>query len=576
MGYFERYEAWINSGLLDASSMQELKSIAGNDKEIEERFYRELEFGTAGLRGILGVGENRMNIYVVERATAGLCSYLLAIDGAKERGVAIGYDSRNFSKEFAAAAARVLTGHGIKTYLFESLRAVPQLSFTLRHLNCIAGIVITASHNPSKYNGYKVYWEDGGQIGPDQANAVTAAIEKTPWFSAKSMDEKSAIDAGLLTMIGKEVDEVYYEKTMSLLLYPELVKEKGHTLKIVYTPLFGAGSVPVQTILSRIGVTNVTVVEEQAMPNGDFPGLSAPNPENPEAFNLARELAKSSGAQVILATDPDSDRLGIAVADESGEFTVLTGNQIGCLLLYHILCAYEKRGNLPKDALVVKSIVSTTLADSICRAFGIEIEDVLTGFRFISEKIDNAVTKGDRTFLFGFEESYGFLAGTFARDKDAICAAMLAAEMCLAYNDRGMTLVEGLNEIYERFGYFGEQVSSYTLQGKEGMESIASTMSAMIENPPASVASYPVESIEDFTKGVRIANGQTEKLTLPTSNMLRLLFANGTWACIRPSGTEPKLKLYVGANAPTAAALKDKLAAIHGELESKLRELLGI
>jgi len=575
MDYMEAYRRWRESPLVDEATKGELAGLG--EAEIEDRFYTELNFGTAGLRGVLGAGENRMNHYVVRRATQGLCAYLKGIPGAAERGVAIAYDSRRCSPEFAMTTALALADAGIKAYLFESLRAVPQLSFTIRHLNCIAGVVITASHNPPAYNGYKVYWEDGGQIGPVQAEAVTKSIREIPWFRPTAITEAEAKEKGLLVMIGKEVDEAYYAATETLLLDPALLKEKGGELKLVYTPLYGAGSVPVRAILNRVGVTNVAVVPEQADPNPDFPGLSAPNPEDPAAFTLAVKLADELGADAILATDPDSDRLGVAVRVKDGSFAVLTGNQIACILLYRILSAKKATGKLPENALVVKSLVSTRLADAICKAFGVDIAEVLTGFRFISEKIDHAVKTGEETFLFGFEESFGFLAGGFSRDKDAICASMLAAEACVYYRERGMTLFDGLQEIYSLFGYFKEKVASYTLTGKVGMEKIAGAMAALRAEPPKAFGGSPVAAVEDYDAREKTdAAGAKTPIDLPKSNVLRFSLENGAWIAVRPSGTEPKLKLYVGANAPDEAAVDALLAGIFGEVDGKLRELLGI
>ncbi len=575
MAYQQRYQAWLDDPRVDPDTKAEIIALAKDEKEIEDRFYRELEFGTAGLRGVIGAGENRMNAYVVRRAAQGLGKYLNGIPGGAERGVAIAYDSRRFSEEFALETALTLASRGIRAYLFESLRAVPQLSFAVQHLGCIAGVVITASHNPPEYNGFKVYWEHGGQIGPEQADAVMAAIMSTPWFEPSSLTKAEAMEAGLLTMIGRDVDEVYYEKTASLLLEPSLLKEKGPGLKLVYTPLFGAGSVPVQELLKRVGVSNVQVVTAQEQPNPDFPGLKAPNPEDPAAFILGEKLADEAKADVILATDPDADRLGVAVRSGDGGFTVLTGNQIGSLLLYRILSTRAARGDLPKDALVVKSIVSTHLADAICARFGVQLDDVLTGFRFVSEKIDESVKTGKHTFLFAFEESYGFLAGGFSRDKDAICAAILVAEACVAYRERGMTLYDGLQEIYKLFGYYGERVQSYTLGGKEGMEQIAGAMAALRSAPPQAVGGAAVLAFEDYGAGTRtLADGSLEPLSLPNSNMLRFLLTGGAWVCVRPSGTEPKLKLYVGANAATKEELNELLSLLYKDIDAHVRGLL--
>ena len=552
-------------------------ALAGmQEAELEESFYTELAFGTAGLRGIIGPGTNRMNAYVVRRATQGLADYLCSIPGAKERGVAIAYDSRLYSDTFALETALVLANNGIRTYLFERLHAVPQLSFAIRHFNCIAGVVITASHNPPAYNGYKVYWEHGGQLGPVQADAVLEKINRVGYFEPKAMQREEALKQGLLTMIGREVDEAYYAATTTLLLQPELLRAHGNALKIVYTPLHGSGSIPVQEILKRVGVTNVRVVAEQAEPDPKFPTVKAPNPEDPNAFTLAMQLANETGADCILATDPDADRLGIAVREKNGAFTVLSGNQIGCLLLHYILSTLHEQGRLPKNALVVKSIVSSRLADAICARFHVQLDDVLTGFRFISEKIDESQRTGAHTFLFGFEESYGFLAGGFSRDKDAICAAMLAAELCTAYGLRHMTLQDALTEVYEDYGFFKESVKSYTLAGKAGMEKIASAMEALRVSPLFTLGIIEVEAIEDYKERKRqtLATGGQEPLMLPHSDMIRLLLKGGAWVVVRPSGTEPKLKLYIGANAPTEPEVDALLNTLMQDADAKLSALL--
>lgn len=548
MGYREAYAKWLGEDGLDASLREELVKINGDERDVEDRFYKELDFGTAGLRGIIGAGTNRINVYIVRRATQGLALYLKRIAGAAERGVAIAFDSRRMSARFARETALVLAANGIRAYLFETLRSVPQLSFTIRHLNCIAGVVITASHNPAQYNGYKVYWEHGGQMGPEQAEEVTGYIRSLDLFEARPMDENEAVEKGLLTYIGRAVDEAYYEATETLLLHPDLVKRKGSDLSIVYTPLYGSGNVPVRAMLERIGITNVSVVKEQETPDPAFPGLSAPNPEDPKAFELAVELANQTGADVILATDPDSDRLGVAVRGREGNFTVLSGNQIGSLLIQYILSSKKADGALISDSLVVKSIVSTRMADAICARYGVQIKEVLTGFRFISEIIDQCHKMGTPEFLFGFEESYGFLAGGFSRDKDAICAAMLVAEACVFYKELGKTLFDVLQEMYALYGWYQEGVISYTLEGKSGMERIGRIMSRLRERPMDSIAGIRVSVMEDFLprKRIHIDGAIEEEIQLPASNVLRYMMNGDAWLCVRPSGTEPKLKLYAG------------------------------
>jgi len=573
----EDYRASVAEWMLraDEATREELASMSARERE--ESFYTGLAFGTAGLRGIIGPGTNRMNAYVVGRATQGLANYLNSVPGAAGRGVAIAYDSRRFSDAFALQTALTLAANGIHAYLFETLHAVPQLSFTIRHLGCAAGVVITASHNPPAYNGYKVYWEHGGQLGPVQADAVLHEMERVGYFDAASMPKAEALEKGLLTMIGKDVDEAYYRATETLLLDPGLLREHGGSLKLVYTPLHGTGNIPVRELLRRVGVTNVEVVPEQAEPDPAFPTVRAPNPEDPGAFTLAYALADKIGADAILATDPDADRLGIAVRAKNGRFHVLTGNQIGALLLHYILSTLHRQNRLPKNALVVKSIVSTPLADAICAKYGVAIENVLTGFRYISEKVDECARTGRHTFLFGFEESYGFLAGGFSRDKDAICAAMLAAELSAAYAVRGMTLFDALSEVYETYGCYEESVKSYTLAGKAGMEKIASAMRALRAQPPLTLAGVAVDAVEDYKTGVRtdFTCGTQTELTLPASDMLRLLLHTGAWAVIRPSGTEPKLKLYIGASAAAAPEADAQLAALIQAADDKIIALLA-
>ncbi len=573
MEYRTRLSDWMRHA--DAAVVDELSALS--ETELEERFYTELAFGTAGLRGIIGAGTNRMNKYVVRRATQGLSDYLLTIPGAAARGVAIAYDSRLYSDSFALETALVLAQNGIRAYLFEGLRAVPQLSFAIRHLGCIAGVVITASHNPPAYNGYKVYWEHGGQLGPVQADAVLSAMGRAGYFNTAVMARDEALEKGLLTMIGSEVDEAYYAATATLLLNPALLRERGHELKLVYTPLHGSGNVPVRELLRRVGVVNVQVVPEQAAPDPAFPTVHAPNPEDPDAFTLARALADEAGADAILATDPDADRLGIAVREKSGAFTVLTGNQIGCLLLNHILSSLFAQGKLPEDALVVKSIVSSRLADAICARYHVQIEDVLTGFRFISEKIDECQRTQSRTFLFGFEESFGFLAGGFSRDKDAICAAMLAAELCASCAQRGMTLCDALQALYRTYGYYKEKVKSYTLSGKAGMEKIAAAMQALRTQPISALLGVKVDYMEDYRarRRTQTGSGAVTPLALPSSDMIRLLLHNGAWVVVRPSGTEPKLKLYIGANATGEQEVDALLETLLSGADTLLSRLLA-
>ena len=563
----ERYALWMNSPDVDEQTKAELAAIKDDPNEIEERFYTELEFGTAGLRGILGAGDNRMNIYNVRKATEGLARYLDENVKGTAR-VCIAYDSRHCSDLFAKETACVLAGHGVHVYLYSTLHSVPQLSFTVRELQCDAGVVVTASHNPPKYNGYKVYGPTAGQATPELASEITRHIRAVEGFKTAYKPFDEGIKDGTIELIGKDVDEIYYQKTISLLTQPELVKAKGKDLKIVYTPLHGSGNVPVREVLKRIGVTNVTVVKEQEAPAGSFPTVKAPNPEDPNAFTLAFRYAEEVGATVIIGTDPDSDRLGLAVKKTDGEWAVLSGNQIGAILIHSLLSSYKATGKLPANGLVVRSIVSTQLADAICAKFGVTLKEVLTGFRFIAEEIAKCEETHEHAFLFGFEESFGFLAGTSVRDKDAICAAMLVAEACVVYQQKGMTLYDALMEIYETYGFYREKVKSYTLEGKAGIEAIQNAMALLRKDPLSTIAGTAVTKAEDFLK--------PEETGLPRSNVLRYTLSDGAWVTVRPSGTEPKLKLYIGAHAETDAKVQARLDEIMNDMDAKLASLLGL
>lgn len=509
----------------------------------------------------MGAGLNRMNIYIVGRATQGVADYLKTVPGAAERGVVIAHDSRHQSDVFALRAACVLCANGIKTYLFDGLRAVPQLSFAIGHLGCAAGIVVTASHNPKAYNGYKVYGDNGAQINPDQAAKITRCIQAVENFSAVAcMDAGEAERAGLLQWIGKEEDEAYFAYTSSIVL-DQAVMKAASELKIVYTPLFGSGRVPVARILKDAGVKQFVEVESQSEPNGEFPGLSAPNPEMPEAFDEARIVADRVGADLILATDPDADRLGVAVRD-GDKFTVLSGNQIGCLILNYRLMKLKEQNRLPANGLVVKSIVSTSFADAICRKYGVRLDGVLTGFRFIGEKIDECEKYGKNTFLFGFEESYGFLSGTKVRDKDAICAALMVAEAAAWYSNRSMTLLDGLHELFAEYGWFAESVRSFTLYGVEGMAKIQAAMKKLRDVPPYEIAGAPIVAVRDYKRRVRTAGSEREPLDLPSSDVLYYELPGDDWLCVRPSGTEPKLKVYAGCREDNAEAAKQRADAM--------------
>ena len=567
------YEKWLKDFAADADTVADLKAIEGDEKEIEDRFYTELSFGTAGMRGVLGAGANRMNRYNVRRATKGLATYLLRDPESAKRGVVIAYDSRNFSPEFAKDTALVLCQEGVPAYLFDALRPVPVLSYALRHLHAIAGVVITASHNPKQYNGYKVYGEDGAQIGPDIADAVTAIIRATEYTDCKVMDEREALDKGLLKIIGnKEVDDDYIADIKTLSIQPEMLAKEGPKLNIVYTPLHGSGNVPVRRMLKEIGITNASVVLEQEKPDGNFPTVKiAPNPENPDAFTLAFKLADEKGATVIFATDPDCDRLGVAVKDSKGEWQLLTGNQIGCVLLHYILSTKQKLGTLPKNGAAVKSIVSTSLANKIAESYGVKMFETLTGFKFIGEKIQQFQDSGDYVFQFGFEESYGFLSSTFVRDKDGVNASLLVAEVAAACQAEGITLYDRVQQIFAKYGYFVEKVVSVTLPGKDGVAKMKEIMANLRDNPPTELAGMKVTAVRDYKKGIRVSAAGTEPTGLPASDVLYFELENGNWVCIRPSGTEPKIKLYVNTNAADKATAESLNATLREASEQLMK-----
>jgi phosphoglucomutase len=565
MRYQEAYLSWLARFADDAVTVADLTAIRDDEQEKEDRFYTELSFGTAGMRGIMGAGTNRMNIYNVRRLTKGLSEFLLSTPQSAAQGVAIAYDSRRMSAEFAMETALVLAASGIKAYLFDALRPVPILSYAVRHLGAAAGVVITASHNPPRYNGYKVYGPDGAQLSPENAADVTQCIRKLTYEDCLPMKEQAAADAGLLVIIGnKEVDDDYIAMVRGLSLRAELVKNEGGKLKIVYTPLHGSGNIPVRRILREIGISHVSVVPEQEMPNPDFPTVSAPNPEAPEAFRLAIPLANTVGADVVFGTDPDCDRLGIAVRDDSGLFHTLTGNQIGCLLLYHILSSRKATGTLPVNGAIVKSIVSTELARDIAASFGVACFETLTGFKFIGEKIQQFQDSGAYTFLFGFEESFGYLSGTNVRDKDGVNASLLTAEAACVCMTEGITLYDRLQMIYRQYGFYCERVISKSLPGKDGLERIREIMKKIRANPPQAFGEFTVAAVRDYLVGTRVSGGRTEMLDLPISDAVYYELSGGHWLCIRPSGTEPKIKLYVNTKAEaqdTAVLLNDALIA---------------
>ena len=566
MDYKKEYQRWLDNA--DAETVAELNGIKDDEKEIEERFYKTLEFGTAGLRGIIGAGANRMNSYVVGQATQGLANQLIKTNPARmELSVAIAYDSRIKSDEFARTSAAILAANGIKVYLFEELKPVPELSFTVRYKKATAGIVITASHNPAKYNGYKVYGADGAQLNPELAAVVLEEIEKTDIFTGvKTCDFDKAVAEGAIVMIGDEVEEAYLDCVQEQCINSELVREKGDTLKFVYTPFHGTGNKPVRKILKRIGFDNVIVVKEQEMPDGRFPTVKSPNPENKEGFKLAIGYAKECGADLIIGTDPDADRVGIIVKNKEGEYVNFTGNQVGALLSEYILSSLKERGELPKDGYIVKTIVTTNLVKAICAAYGVEMKEVLTGFKFIGEKIKESEQTGVGTYLFGFEESYGYLKGTYARDKDAVVATMLIAEMTLYYREKGITLSEQMENIYKKYGYYVEYVESVVMEGMDGSAKISGIMDNLRRNTPQSVAGKKVVTVRDYETSVRaeIGSGKTEKILLPKSNVIYLELEDGNNFVVRPSGTEPKIKLYClmrGGDEAEAEALVEAVKA---------------
>lgn len=545
----QEYDLWLTNPYFDEQTREELRAISSSEQEIEDRFYRDLEFGTGGMRGLIGAGTNRINKYVIRRATAGLAAYISRFgEQAKRQGVVISYDSRHFSREFAQESALILSSYGIKAYLFQDLRPTPELSFAVRDLKAIAGIMVTASHNPPQYNGYKVYWEDGGQIPPDRAEDILQSIAAiTDITQIQPLDLAEAASRGLFQEIGEEVDSRYLERIKSLVINSDLIKEMGSRCKILFSPLHGTGNMPIRRALNELGFNQVVVVPEQEKPDPDFSTVKSPNPEDPAAFKLALELAKTENPDVIIATDPDADRIGVVVKDGSGDYRFLTGNQTGVLLTYYILSQLQANGRLPDNGVVVKTIVTTDLVLNIARDFNIEVEQTLTGFKFIGEKIYEYEHTGDKVFLFGFEESYGYLAGTFVRDKDAVCAAVLIAEAAAFYKSRGRTLYSVLEELWSKYGYYQEALHNITLEGKNGREKTDFLMQQIRLQDIAEFAGFKVSRKEDYLNGIgfELSSGEKYPLTLPKSNVISFRLLTGGYVVFRPSGTEPKAKIYI-------------------------------
>lgn len=565
MDYKEIYNQWLENPYFDEATKEELKAIKDDENEIKERFYMDLEFGTAGLRGIIGAGTNRMNIYVVRRATQGLANYIAKVD-KKSQGVAIAYDSRHMSPEFAQEAALCLAANGIKAYIFETLRPTPELSFAVRHLGCVAGINVTASHNPPEYNGYKVYWEDGAQITPPHDTGIMGEVKAiSDWNTVKTMDKEEAVKAGLFEVIGQAVDDAYMAELKKQIIHMDAIQAEGKNLKIVYTPLHGTGNIPARRILKELGFENVYVVPEQELPDGDFPTVSYPNPEAAEAFELGLKLAREVDADIVLATDPDADRLGVRVKDRNGEYHDLTGNMSGCLLAnYELSQRKTVNGSLPEDGALVKTIVTTNLADAIAKGYGVNLIEVLTGFKYIGQQILGFENSGKGTYLFGFEESYGCLIGTYARDKDAIVATMALCEAAAYYKTQGKTLWDAMIDMYEEFGYYKDAIQAVTMKGIEGLQKIQEIMTTLRQNPPAEFAGHKVTAVRDYKLDeiTDLATGEKKPTGLPNSNVLYYELTDDAWVCVRPSGTEPKVKFYYGVKGTSLADADEKSDAM--------------
>lgn len=572
--YEMKYEEWLNNPIIDEESKKELLSIKDNEEEKEDRFYKDLEFGTAGLRGIIGIGTNRMNKYTVTKATQGLANYIIK-QGGQERGVAIAYDCRIMSKEFSEETALCLNANGIKTYRFEDLRPTPELSFAVRELGCIAGIVITASHNPPEYNGYKVYWEDGAQIvEPTDKEIITEVNNVTDFATIKTMEKEEAVEKGLYHTIGNEIDDRYIEELKKLVVNEEAIKEMQKDIKIVYTPLHGTGNMPVQRILKEIGFENVYIVKEQEKPDGHFPTVSYPNPEDPKAFVLALDLAKKVDADIILANDPDADRLGIYVKDtKTGEYIQFNGNMTGNLVAEYILSQKKATGTLPENGAIIKTIVSSNMTDAIAKEYGVKLFSTLTGFKNIAKIIRRFEQENSYHCLFSYEESYGCIIGTHARDKDGIVAVMTVCEAVAYYKKQGLTLWDQMNKMYEKYGYYKEKQMSITLKGIEGAEEIKKMMENMRKHPAEEIAGLKVISFGDYQKQEIVdRKGNKTETGLPKSNVLYFALEKNAWVCVRPSGTEPKIKFYMGVCEPTNEEADAELEKLEKEVKAMAEE----
>lgn len=561
-GYQEKYEEWCNNPIFDKETKAELEKMKDNEAEKEDSFYKDLEFGTAGLRGVVGIGTNRMNKYTVGKASQGLAKYIVKMGGQK-RGVAIAYDSRHMSTEFSELAALILNANGIKTYIFESLRPTPELSFAVRKLGCISGIVVTASHNPPKYNGYKVYWEDGAQISEPIDGEIIAEVNSTDFADIKKISKEEAIEKGLYNVIGPDFDDLYINELKKNTLNPEAIKEAADSLKIVYTPLHGTGGRLAKKLFNELGYKNVHIVKEQEEPNGDFPTVSYPNPEDPKAFEYALKLAKEVDADIVLANDPDADRIGLQVKDpKTGEYIVFNGNMIGLTIAEYLISQKREKGIMPENPALIKTIVSSNMTDRICEYYGVELFLALTGFKNIAARIRQFEKTNSNNCIMGFEESYGCLIGTHARDKDGIIAVMMLCEIAAYYKLQGLTLWDAIEQMYERYGYYREGQIPVTLEGADGAAKIQEMMKTMRNNPPETIGKYKVLKIMDCSAGTEkdILTGEEVKIDLPKSNVLRYSLENDCWCAVRPSGTEPKIKFYMGVRGDSLEGAEKDLA----------------